>query len=341
MSALENMVFVVGNSRSGTTMLMRMFAKHPAMGTINESHFLERHWSPQSHEMALDEAAATTLLLRLTSVQRDGYFASDNAEYKAMCAELVAQLPGNKRTAIAIYKAFLANEAKHHGLPRLCEKTPQYVFFIPELLRFFPNARIVNMVRDPRAVLASQKHKWKRRGLGSTFMPWWETVRLRINYHPITMSQLWNASLEAANRCVNHPQVLNLRYEDLVAQPEVELQKLCDFTGLEFDLAMLNIANASSSVQADDPTAKGVVKRSPQAWKAHLKPHEIALVQRLCAHYMKHHKYEPISVRASVLRYLVSVLMYPAKVVLALLLNRSRIKSLRTTLTRRLRPQTL
>ena len=150
MSSTENMVIIVGNSRSGTTMLMRMFSQHPEIATINESHFLERHWSPETNQQTLSATATASLLLRLTSVQRDGYFAPDNPAYEAECNALASELCAGRCTAMDAYKGFLTNELKRNGKQRLCEKTPQYVFFIPELLKHFPNVRIINMGRDPQ-----------------------------------------------------------------------------------------------------------------------------------------------------------------------------------------------
>ena len=51
------------------------------------------------------------------------------------------------------------------------------------------------MVRDPRAVILSQRGKWtvaKKLGL-----PLKEIIRSFFNYHPITMSILWNKAISA------------------------------------------------------------------------------------------------------------------------------------------------
>ena len=41
------------------------------------------------------------------------------------------------------------------------DQTPRHVFYIGELIEMYPGAKFVHMVRDPRAVLLSQKRKWK------------------------------------------------------------------------------------------------------------------------------------------------------------------------------------
>ena len=64
-----------------------------------------------------------------------------------------------------ILRAFLHHETKKAGCSIPVRNT-QDVFYIKEILELFPEARIINMVRDPRGVMLSQKRKWQRRSLG-------------------------------------------------------------------------------------------------------------------------------------------------------------------------------
>ena len=44
---VEKMLFVVGNSRSGTTMMGRILGNHPDVFTFGELHFFGQLWSPR------------------------------------------------------------------------------------------------------------------------------------------------------------------------------------------------------------------------------------------------------------------------------------------------------
>ena len=70
-----------------------------------------------------------------------------------------------------LFSAFLLYEALLNGKTIPCDQTPRNVFYIDEILKFYPQAKIINMIRDPRDVLLSQKRKWKRRFLGGTDLP--------------------------------------------------------------------------------------------------------------------------------------------------------------------------
>lgn len=333
-------IFIVGNSRSGTTMLMRMFDRHPEVKTINESHFMERFWKASEREHFLKPTEAIEMLLQLMSRQRDGFFAPNNEHYRAECEAMVKNLEPFDFTASEIYRSFLKHETRMSAGLVTCEKTPQHVFYIREILQFFPDARIINMVRDPRAVLASQKNKWKRRKLGSTFMPRRESIRLRVNYHPITMSQLWNAALKASDHYHAHPQVMTIRYEDLLQMPTDTVERICAFTGIDFKEKMLDIPVASSSVRADQPNERGVQAHSLEAWKQHLSDHEIRIVQQWCKAHMAKWGYAPEAVSAASLPYVISFLTYPGKMAMALAMNTSRLKDLSGAIIRRLLPNT-
>lgn len=333
MSTAAPPIFIVGNSRSGTTMLMRILDGHPRLHTLNEPHFFERYWQANGRPLPREEAAA--LLTQMVSNQRDGFFATSNPRYYKECQGILAQSAATEYTPSFLYQLFLRHETEQGGYSVSCDKTPQNVFYIQEILSLFPDARIINMVRDPRSVLASQKNKWRRKELGSSFMPAKEVRRLRINYHPLTMCQLWNAAVGAACAFKGHPQVRSVRYEDLLNDPEKTVEALCAFCALDFHVEMLHIPVANSSVRADVPGEKGIEKASRDAWKQHLEGYEIAMVQRFCKAQMAAWQYEPVLLEISGIQYALSLLSYPFKVVLALVVNVSRIKNLKDTIVRR------
>lgn len=325
-------IFIVGNSRSGTTMLMRILDRHDQLHTLNEPHFFERHWNG---DKAMRPADATALLTKMVSHQRDGFFAPSNVAYEQECETAITRTEASQLSALGVYRLFLAHETDRNGKQIPCDKTPQNVFYIKEILECFPNARIIQMVRDPRSVLASQKNKWRRKNLGSDTMPAHEVRRLRINYHPLTMCQLWNAALGAGEAYREHPQVYSVRYEDLLEDPEQTVATICRFCGLEFQEDMLQIPVASSSIRPDAKGAKGIRRASKQAWRQYLEAHEIAIVQHFCKRHMATWGYAPVLLEMSLLSYLLSLLSYPFKLALALVFNFSRIRNLKDTILRR------
>ena len=67
-------IFVVGASRSGTTLMSRILDRHPSVFSFRELHFFGHLWSRESEDDVLPTPDADTLAARLLSHQRDGFF---------------------------------------------------------------------------------------------------------------------------------------------------------------------------------------------------------------------------------------------------------------------------
>src|SRR6056297_2525949 len=127
----EPVVFIVGNSRSGTTMMMRIMNNHSMVHSINEPHFFEKMWTPNDDGVPINSKVAFDLYAKLFTGQRAGFFAPVEkhvAEYKPEIDQLVAQL-GENPTRLAVYSSFLKYETEVNGKSIPCEKTPQNVFY--------------------------------------------------------------------------------------------------------------------------------------------------------------------------------------------------------------------
>lgn len=318
-------------------MMLRILNNHTLVHGINEPHFYETLWAPGDDGRALPRHQSIDLLVRLITRQREGFFADVVAgRHETEAGEVCATLPeGHAR--IDVFKAFMANETLSHGKTIACEKTPQNVFYLTEILRHFPEARVIVMYRDPRAVMLSQKRKWMRKDLGHAAMPEQEVRRLRMNYHPYTISRLWNASFHAARRHKDHPAVWSLRFEDLTSDPHGTLERLCAFLGIPFEPSMLDIPHAGSSNRRDEHHLRGIRGGRADAWRTDLEAEEIAICQRTCGANMGVLGYELVHVDTGALRMMRQWAMFPLKLVGALVLNRDRMRNIGGTLRRRLK----
>lgn len=339
MNDKSTVFFITGNSRSGTTMMMRILDNHPEVHAINEPHFFEKLWTPKDQHVKIDRKEAFDLYAKLFTGQRAGFFekVDDHVhEYRSEIETILGQYDAAK-TRLEVYSDFMHIEASAAGKSIPCEKTPQNVFYIKEILENFPNARIINLIRDPRGVMLSQKRKWKRRELGAHFITKREVLRLRINYHPFTISRLWNASIGAVQPYENESRVRSIRFEDLTASPEHTMAELCKFLQIQFDPNMLMVPHAGSSTEADLHSQLGIRKKKPSSWlEKGLTASEIKLCQNVCAANMAKYGYEPVKIENANASILALYISFPFKLVLALAVNLGRMRSLVDTLKRRL-----
>ena len=184
------------------------------------------------------------------------------------------------------------HEALLNGKRVPVDETPRNVFYIPEILRLFPQGRVVVIVRDPRDVLASQKNESQVQFLGAQ-QPFKERLRVRANYSPITMSLLWNASIKAGDRYADDPRVHVVRFEDVLRDSEATLRRVCEFAGLDYDPAMLGVRQVKSSFREGDAPQTGLNPSAAGRWqRGGLEPAEIYLCERLCGDNMLRHGYQ-------------------------------------------------
>ena len=339
MAFSDTIIFIVGNSRSGTTMMLRIFNNHPQLMVLNELHFFEQLWAPEDKGKAISKEQAVELAAKLMLTQRVGYMTHDQdfTKFTNEASLIIDELSKTEIYAEEVFHYFTKREVALNGKSIVCEKTPQNVFYLKEIFELYPNAKIINMVRDPRAILLSQKNKWNRRNLGADYMTKKEALRLRINYHPITLSKLWNAAINAAKSFSSDPRLITVRFEDLLEQPETTLQAVCKHIGVEFDNNMLNITQESSSIEKDSKEI-GFKKERASNWKkGGLNTTEKWICQQMCNTNLVSNRYEIESIRPNPFYLLYYYISFPVKISLALLMNLNRMKNIVETLKRRMK----
>jgi len=332
-------IFVVGNSRSGTTMVGRLLGRHPEVFTFHELHFFEQLWCPGDENRCLPRDEAAYLGALLINRQRDGFWERKKPGLYLQEARAMVDSVGNEMlTSACVFERFLLYEAKRNEKMIPCDHMPRNVYYIGEILRLFPEARVVNMVRDPRDVLLSQKNKWKRRFLGGGNIPLREACRSWINYHSITISRLWKASIDAAEQFISEDRVVTLQFEDLLSDPVKKIRDICSFLEISFDMELLEIPRIGSSRVADRPGRTGISAEMASNWQKTkgLHPTEIHWCQRINGATMVRYGYPLAQVSPGILYLCSSLVVFPFKLALAFVVNLGRMRNVLSALKKRL-----
>jgi hypothetical protein len=288
-------VFVTGASRSGTTMVSRILGNHSQILGLRELHYFGDLCEPATVGR-LDMRALTFLAARIFSRHARDVWGSDPTELELSKArELCESLAPEQRTGYGVFAASLACLATDAGKSIVCEQTPRNVFYAQNILANLPGAAFVHVVRDPRAVLASQKNRWKLRQLGARRVPLHETIRTWVNYHPVTMAKLWRNATDAAIRLRGHHRVMLTRFEDLVADPEVHIRTICDFLEVSFEPVMSLIPKWGSSNVKHETDKKGLSKDVLDQWESVLSDGEVEIVEHITGELMSRFSYVPRS----------------------------------------------
>lgn len=277
------LLFVTGASRSGTTMLARMLGAHSQIMAFNELHFFGSMSDPTDLERQLGERDLSELAATLLARQTHGLWGGRPTGVERAWGRRLAQtLRTDERTPLGLFAATVHQLAADSGRQYACEQTPRNIFYAKQLLDLYPNARFLHIVRDPRAVLASQKNRWKLRRLGAEHLPLSEMLRNRVNYHPLTMAKLWARATEEAVHLEDHPRFLILRFEDLAAGPVASAARICHFLGLKFEQDMLEIPRWGSSNIEHSTEAKGISSEVVDRWRKSLSRSETFICEKSC-----------------------------------------------------------
>jgi Sulfotransferase family len=196
-----------------------MLDRHGDLAVPDESYFVpqlaHRHGARPDRDAFLDD------LRRLPTLR----------EWGLSVAEVAERLPGGATLGRAIGAVFGAYAAAR-GKRRWGDKTPMYMRHLPLLERLWPDARYVHLVRDGRDAAVS-------------FLAMPEGVVTRTWAHPQSAADFacqWRSEVRAARALggrVGGSRYHELRYEELVQEPERELRAICAFAHLEYEPAML------------------------------------------------------------------------------------------------------
>jgi len=271
-------IFLVGCPRSGTTLLSVMMHAHPRIAMPPETRFLIPAYR---NRLQYGDLAQPENRRRLAEdlILDPGRFHELQLDKAEMVEKIVAAPPTLGSALGTIWREY----ARSRGKARWGEKRPAYWRDMGMILRLFPEAQIVHLVRDGRACVASLKR-----------VHWWTSG-------PVSAMSSWtlaDAELRRLGRRLPAGRYHRLRYEDLLSEPRAELGRLCAFLGEEFDAAMLDHGGAADDIVKSYKTwhekARGDLDpKRIEAWRRELTPDEIGLFEAVAQRAMRRNGYEP------------------------------------------------
>jgi hypothetical protein len=247
--------------------------------------------------------------------------------------------------ADSYFEAFCILRAQRAGKEIWGDKTPRHVFRIPEILSRYPDGKVICMVRDPRAVVASYRDWRNQGGFDLEKDPEHaealraEQERARKSYNILIISLLWRSTVRAAVAAQDQfgaDRVFIQQYEELVENPEGAIRSVADWLELGYEPAMLEVPMHNSSFSQFDKES-GVSTEPVRRWKKRLSAAEIAVVQSCCGSLMQRAGYEKERVPASRLRVACEWIRLPFASLRAATANRDRMGNMPQYIWRRLR----
>jgi hypothetical protein len=213
---LRNPVFIIGCARSGTTLLSDLFRYHRDIANLSEANHI---WDPRGYPW--DESTGETAPIWIDPV---GYTARWWRDMQDHQREI--------RARFGAYQWVLRK-------PVFVNKTPLNTFRLPHLFQMFPEAKLIHVVRDGRAVVQSYTARMEKdiqrkpepyRRLGLDFSR--EALALQLAW-------FWQANLDEVSLqdeklgLMSSGKMMEITYEALCADVQGTLAHLCPFMGLK------------------------------------------------------------------------------------------------------------
>ena len=221
---ISHPLFITGVQRSGTTLLRTILCAHPDIWVSYECAAYKIVADQYRDGILRDQIDA--FVVALCSVRRFDlwHLESDNIR-NALIQLNLARIPF--RTAIDLVATLnlqaFKPDAKVFGF-----KNPHGIYHLPYIWELYPNARVINIVRDPRGILASEK---SRRNKTAGFKP-----ASTIN----TVAKRYARMVGVHKAAQGDPRYMCLNYSDLVSNFEPTIAAVLSFIGVDFNTDVLD-----------------------------------------------------------------------------------------------------
>lgn len=298
-------IFSTGTARGGTTFFARMLSANSQIAMVSDPFLpLFRSYRTAVMRAFIDSNFDESLPL-------DDYYFSDQSHEKMVAMQnSVLSLPISHKEVLLLREGIAArmNLAAKECIPwismlngldyyelfqsglKICEKglgaeakkwagfNDNWVIeFFPILARAFPQSKFIAIIRDPRSSVSSalRQKDSKRVPLIYSFIRGWRKHAAFLQYLP---------SCEELNK-----NIFILKYEDLVNDPENSNRRLCTFLEVSYEPTMLQtenyrpLAGASWSNYSNfEVPSQGIYTQSVSAWRKHLPPEVIEVIEFVC-----------------------------------------------------------
>lgn len=269
-STLDSPVFLCGPMKSGTTLLLELLDGHSELITLPGDSFF---WGKLSREnpppVAVMQAEWDRWLKRMVNPTGQepfwvfGYNIQPYVEFRQYLQNWFDKLPNTWHSSVVsvMLSYYCANPARPSAPKMWVEKTPGNECRLDTLVRNFPDARFIHIVRDPRENMASLKRLYETRD--------WQ-------WDPIGTAGTLAESCRLADenrKQMGRERYHVLTYESLTEDPEGNLEEISEFFGIKWENSLLkptvNGRPAHANSMYEDRRITGMVRRpTKDKWKS-------------------------------------------------------------------------
>ena len=271
-------VFVIGVDRSGTTLLSLMLDAHSQLLIPYESKFFARFYHQKDEFGDLQNVDNRIVLIKKILDEPSIKLWQPQVKLEDIDLEKCTSLP-------ECIEAVFYSYAMLQGKSIWGDKTPSYINGIHILNKLFPTARYIHIVRDGRDVASSLvRQEWGPCDFISSLRFWQERVSCARRLLRMLPDEQW----------------IEIRFEDLVSEPEKILKSITDLLNIDYEETMVDGYIKKSELRVGDlvNTIHPNLKQRPSTkqaykWKKNLSPADQAIAFEIAGKMLEQYHYEP------------------------------------------------
>jgi len=224
------MFFILGRPRSGTTLVRTVFDAHPNISIPLETIVIPELFPEFGRIKEWDKEKIIRFFNKAIKLRYYSNWSSDSEKLKNDLLKLEG-----KASYSDFIKTFYLNYVSFYDKNQITligDKTPYNSNHIPLLIKLFPKAKFIHIIRDPHEHILSMK----KVDFGSN--------------SALVISQNWkilNKKIERAKR-KNPEKFITVKFEDFLMTPEKFLKEWCEFLSIEYSESMMKFYEIKDQV---------------------------------------------------------------------------------------------
>jgi protein-tyrosine sulfotransferase len=225
-------MFIISSGRSGTTLMRSMLAASGEIAIPAETQIIHTlvakfpllfglGWNGLTKAIIAEFESSSNFLLWETNL--------------AIAYKKIADIPKKERSLARIideiYRTYAAE--KFPGARQWGDQSPIHTFALPYIKKIFPKARFMHLLRDGRDVISSMIERQGEDYINEAIYRW----KISVN------------RTNSFKRIISAEQYLEVRYENLVINPEQTLKDVSKFLGIKYLPVMLDYWKLPSTIE--------------------------------------------------------------------------------------------
>jgi len=286
---------ILYDDRSGSTYLATKLADHPKIGVSFESGVFITLMKSQSRITEI--GYLDDLLDKIYSEKKFLDWRIDRKRLRDVLIEVGFPLR-SRDIANTIITLYFKSQNKDADVWLIKQGNTLHINGFKKL---FPGIKFLHIIRDGRAVYSS-----KKRSLTSN-------TQRAMEDDPVRAAKVWKKRVSVPASRLNQDELLELRYEDLMREQTVVLDRITDFLGIRTFSDTVSSSNGgqgsgrlyASTIPEDQKHLHPYVGGEPQkdritAWQSELRQDEIWLYELYAGDMLKHFGYQKFRMRSSI-----------------------------------------